>query len=312
MITEFGEERQRRLILDYFGGDARMRLLRRAPTFGAPIFVVDFDRGQRHFRTLGSFGSSVQVTEQSSMDLIYPARLVFHYERLMSLALAMSRQAVTALLLGVGGAAMWRFVRAYFPDCAATLVDADETVAAIARRWFYLTQPVTIEPAQQFVAATNARFDAILVDLYNSSGPADSNEAFWARCLDALTPGGCLANNWADFAVNPAVRPMADALAAVARDRGLRADLCDPARISRQPRAVCPDRTRDRRRSDHRRPCPVRPTAQPARPRPRHHRKLRDNDAISDRLSLPVSSRRPSPSRFAGPFLFPRAGRGVG
>jgi hypothetical protein len=221
MITEFGEERQRRLVIDYFGGDARVRLLRRVPTFGSPVFVVDFDRGQRHFRTLGSFGSSVQVTEQSSMDLLYPARLVFHYERLMSLALAMSRRSITALLLGVGGAAMWRFLRAYFPDCATTLVDADEAVVAIARRWFYLTQPVTVEPAQQFVAAPNGRFDAILVDLYNSSGPTESNEAFWARCLDALAPGGCLANNWADFAVNKAVRPMADALAAVARARGL-------------------------------------------------------------------------------------------
>jgi hypothetical protein len=221
MLTEFGEERQRRLILDYFGGDARLRIMRRAPTFGAPVFVVDFDRGPRHFRTLGSFGGVVQVTEQSSMDLMYPARLVFHYERLMSLALAMSRQAVTALLLGVGGAAMWRFMRAYVPDCATTLVDADETVAAIARRWFYLTQPVVLEPAQQFIAATNARFDAILVDLYDSSGPAESNEAFWTRCFDALAPGGCLANNWADFAVNKAVRPMADALAAVARARGL-------------------------------------------------------------------------------------------
>jgi hypothetical protein len=221
MITEFGEERQRRLVLDYFGGEARVRLLRRTPTFGSPIFVVDFDRGQRHFRTLGSFGSSIQVTEQSSMDLLYPARLVFHYERLMSLAFAMSRQAITALLLGVGGAAMWRFMRAYLPDCATTLVDADETVVAIARRWFYLAQPVAIEPAQQFIATTNARFDAILIDLYNSSGPSDSNEAFWTRCLDALSPGGCLANNWADFAVNPAVRPMADALAAIAQARGL-------------------------------------------------------------------------------------------
>ncbi|MGH7115634.1 MAG: spermidine synthase, partial [Stellaceae bacterium] len=221
MITEFGEDRQRRLIVDYFGGDARVRLLRRAPTFGSPVFVVDFDRGARHLRTLGSFGSNVQVTEQSSMDLMYPARLVFHYERLMSLTLAMSRRAVTALLLGVGGAAMWRFMRAYIPDCATTLVDADESVVAIARRWFYLAQPVTIEPAQQFVAATNARFDAILVDLYNSSGPAETNELFWTRCLDALNPGGCLANNWADFSVNPAVRPMADALAAVAASRGL-------------------------------------------------------------------------------------------
>jgi len=223
MLTEFGEERQRRLILDYFGGDARVRLLRRAPTFGAPVFVVDFDRGPRHFRTLGSFGGSIQVTEQSCMDLLYPARLVFHYERLMSLALAMSRQTVTALLLGVGGAAMWRFMRAYLPDCATTLVDADEHVVAIARRWFYLAQPVTIEPAQQFVAATHARFDAILVDLYDSSGPTDSNEMFWTRCLDALAPGGLLANNWADFAVNNGVRPLSDALAAVARARGLEA-----------------------------------------------------------------------------------------
>jgi hypothetical protein len=221
MITEFGEERQRRLVLDYFGGDARLRLLRRTPTFGSPVFVVDFDRGARHFRTLGSFGSSIQVTEQSSLDLLYPARLVFHYERLMSLAFGMSRRAVTALLLGVGGAAMWRFMRSYLPDCAPTLVDADEAIVAIARRWFYLTQPVTVEPAQQFVAATTSRFDVVLVDLYNSSGPAESNELFWARCLDALNPGGCLANNWADFSVNPAVRPMSDALATVARARGI-------------------------------------------------------------------------------------------
>ncbi len=48
-----------------------------------------------------------------------------------------------------------------------------------------------------------------------------SDEAFWGRCLDALSPGGCLAVNWADFAVNPAVRPMADSLSAVGRARGL-------------------------------------------------------------------------------------------
>jgi hypothetical protein len=221
MITDYSDERQRSLILDYFGGDARIRVLRRAETFGAPVFAVDFDRGPRHFRTLGSFGAGAQVTEQSSMDLLYPARLVFHYERLMSLAFAMSRQSVNALLLGVGGAAMWRFIRAYLPDCAPTLVDADETVIAIARRWFHLKQPAIVDTAQRFVARTSERFDVILVDLYDAAGPAESSEAFWTRCLDALTPGGCLANNWADFAVNPDVRPMADSLAAVARARGL-------------------------------------------------------------------------------------------
>ena len=102
MITDYGEERQRSLILDYFGNDARIRVLRRAEIFGAAIFVVDFDRGPRNFRTLGSFGAGAQVTEQSSMDLLYPSRLVFHYERLMSLAFAMSARSINALLLGVG------------------------------------------------------------------------------------------------------------------------------------------------------------------------------------------------------------------
>jgi len=220
MMTDYGEERQRSLILDYFGTDARIRLLRRAETFGAAVFVVDFDRGSRHFRTLGSFGGVAQVTEQSSMDLLYPARLVFHYEQLMSLAPAMSARSINALLLGVGGAAMWRFLRAYLPDCAPTLVDSDETIIGIARRWFYLKQSVVLDTAQRFLAGSSTRFDVILVDLYGPGGPAESDAAFWARCLDALAPGGCLANNWADFSVNPRVRPMAASLAAVARARG--------------------------------------------------------------------------------------------
>jgi len=221
MITEFDDERLRRLVLDYFGRDSRIRVLRRTPTFGSPVFVVDFDRGVRHFRTLGSFGTVAQVTEQSSMDLLYPARLVFHYERLMSLALAMCREPVNVLLLGIGGAAMWRFIRAYLPDSGTTLVDADEGVMAMARRWFYLNQPVVLEPAERFLAGTTARFDAVLVDLYNSAGPAALDPVFWRRCLDALGPGGVLAVNWADFATNLEVKPMAEALADAAADRGL-------------------------------------------------------------------------------------------
>ncbi|HTZ36546.1 MAG TPA: hypothetical protein VMB84_11010 [Stellaceae bacterium] len=232
MAKTADDERQRRLILDYFGEAARIRVLRPAPIFGASLFVIDFDRGPRHYRTLGSFGaafeksvanwfgSQLQVTEQSSMDLLYPGQLVFHYERLMSLAFGFVARPVSALLLGVGGAAMWRFMRAYLPDCAATLVDCDETVVALARRWFYLHQPVVIDSAERFLAGNTQLFDVILVDLYNSGGPAAFDTIFWERCFGALAPGGCLATNWADFAVNRKVKPMAEAQAAVARARG--------------------------------------------------------------------------------------------
>jgi len=233
MAKSADDERQRRLIHDYFGEDARIRLLRPAPIFGASLFVVDFDRGARHYRTLGSFGTpfeksfaswfggDVQVTEQSSMDLLYPAQLVFHYERLMSLAFGFVERPINALLLGVGGAAMWRFVRAYMPECAPVLIDCDESVVAIARRWFYLNQLVVIDSAQRFLAGTTQRFDTILVDLYDSRGPAEFDAGFWSRCLDVLAPGGCLATNWADFAVNRKVKPMAESQAEVARACGL-------------------------------------------------------------------------------------------
>jgi hypothetical protein len=223
------EPHWRQLIADYFGAASRLRILRDAAAFGAPVFVVDFDRGARHYRTFGSFGPSFgaadpdapQLTEQSSMDLLYPSYLVFHYERLMSLAFALVERPLTALLLGVGGAAMWRFLRAYLPDCTTTLVDADENVVAIAKRWFYLSQNVVIEPAQQYLAANSRQFDVVLVDLYDARGPAPFDDRFWMRAIDAVAPGGCLATNWADFATNQAVRPMADALQAAARGRGL-------------------------------------------------------------------------------------------
>jgi hypothetical protein len=214
----------RRLILGYFGPAARIRILREAPVFDSPVFVVDFDQGARHYRTLGSvggFAGADQITEQSSMDMMYPAHLVFHYERLMSLAFALVERPVTALLLGVGGAAMWRFVRAYIPECASTLVDCDEAVVAVAKRWFYLSQPAVIEDARQFLAATTQKFDAILVDLYDAHGPAGIDAAFWTRCLDALAPGGCMATNWADFATNRNVRPIAQSQQEVARSCGL-------------------------------------------------------------------------------------------
>ena len=223
------DEHLRRLITEYFGAAARLRQLRPTTAFGAPVFVVDFDRGVRHYRTFGSFGPTfgaanpeeLQVTEQSSMDLLYPAQLVFHYERLMSLAFALVERPVTALLLGVGGAAMWRFMRAYLPECAPTLVEADESVTALARRWFYLSQPVVVETAERFLAGNTQHFDVVLVDLYDARGPAQLDEGFWTRAVDALAPGGCLATNWADFATNKGVRPMAEAQEAVAQARGL-------------------------------------------------------------------------------------------
>jgi hypothetical protein len=218
--------RQRRLIDQVFGAGARIRLLDEAPSFGGPIFVVDLDDGPRHQRVLGALGRAPGLPPSadprpmalSAMDLITPARLVFDCERLMSLAFALCHRPVKALLLGVGGASMWRFVRAHLPGCATTLVEKHEAITGIARRWFYVDQPVKIESGERFVAGVSERFDTILVDLYDAHGSAALDEDFWAHCLDALAPGGCLATNWPS--PTDRVRSMADTQAAMASDRG--------------------------------------------------------------------------------------------
>src|SRR5690349_1439898 len=100
-----------------YGARCQIQAMRRAPRFGATVFVVDYTRGTRCLRVLGSLAPGGNVVEQSAMDLLHPERLVFGYERLMLAAFALVPEPRTALLLGLGGGAMCRHLAAYLPDC---------------------------------------------------------------------------------------------------------------------------------------------------------------------------------------------------
>jgi hypothetical protein len=76
--------------------------------------------------------------------------------------------------------------------------------------------------AQRFLDETNDRFDVILADLCDASaGAVERSPAFWGRCLDVLSPGGCIATNWPDFVTNQRVKLMAESLSEAARAQGL-------------------------------------------------------------------------------------------
>jgi spermidine synthase len=187
-------------LIDHYGDSCRLRAYRRAPGFGAHLYVMDVTRRTRPVRVLGSFDSKGVLVEQSAMDRLRPERLAFGYERLMLLAFAMVPEPKSALLLGLGGGAMWRHLQAYLPDCAVTIVERDPLVRALARRFFHVKRPVVMADAEHVVADARGEFDVVLVDLYDSRGPTASGSRFWRACLRALKPNGCLAVNWADFA----------------------------------------------------------------------------------------------------------------
>jgi len=204
----------RERIKEHCGESAEILTLRRAPKFGATLFVADCLRHGRLVRMLGSVDKTGRVIEQSAMDLLRPEKLVFGYERLMLAAFALARAPRSALLLGLGGGAMLRHLAAYLPDCEVTVVEREPVVRALARRYFHLKHSVVMADAGEVVAATRRAFDVVLVDLYDAGGAAETKKRFWKDCLRALRPGGALGINWAEFVGATRMQEEARAIAA--------------------------------------------------------------------------------------------------
>jgi spermidine synthase len=133
------------------------------------------------------------------MDLLRPERLVYHYERMMFVALGLARERETALLLGLGGAAMTRHLSAYVPGSTVTIVENESIVRDLARRFFHFKGKVLMRDGRKVVERVRAAYDTIFVDLYDAEGAARLGRDFWKDCKRALKPGGSLAINWAEF-----------------------------------------------------------------------------------------------------------------
>jgi spermidine synthase len=205
----------RRLVAEFFGEDAQMRELLAPDDFNGALFVVDAEWGGELVRFLASVSEEQQLTQQSAMSLARPERLVFHYERLMSLAFALAGAPRSALLLGLGGGSMARYVRHAWPRCEITIVERSAEVIALARRWFGVDETIVEDDADAFLRRTRARWDVILVDLYDAAGVVSPPEGFWQRCAGRLAEDGIVAVNWAEFAGNDGGRAEAEKLAAL-------------------------------------------------------------------------------------------------
>ena len=131
------------------------------------------------------------------MDMSQPERLVFPYERMMLASVALVAEPRAILLLGLGGGAMLRHLKAYLPEAEVTVVERDPAVIAFARDHFHVTHKVLRADAADIVADARGAYDVVMVDLYDAGGGASLGQQFWDDCAAALRPGGCIAVNWA-------------------------------------------------------------------------------------------------------------------
>lgn len=142
---------------------------------------------------------------QSCMWRADPSRLVLPYTRHMMAALLLHPRPRRALMVGLGGGSLARFLESCRPACQLEAVEVEPAVVAVARQWFHLppepTLRIHLADAARFLQDTprgeDGGYDLILVDAFDNHGMAKAiqNARFLVECYRRLTPTGVVVIN---------------------------------------------------------------------------------------------------------------------
>jgi spermidine synthase len=138
---------------------------------------------------------------QSAMLLSDPWELRLRYTRFLAVALAFQPEPRRVLILGLGGGSFPKRLYRDFPEAVIEAVDIDPMVVGIARRYFQVPDDprllLHVRDGRRFVAETDARYDLVLLDAYNSDTiPFHlTTQEFYRQIQSRLTPGGIVVSN---------------------------------------------------------------------------------------------------------------------
>lgn len=148
------------------------------------------------------FGS---VVVQSAMRLSRPWDLELDYTRRMMAFLLFHPRPRHAIILGLGGGSLAKFIHHHLPHTRVTAVELDTRVIEVARSQFGLPADdarlrVIAGDGASLMATGLPPADVIMVDGYNAAGIDETlaSEAFYSQCRARLHPerGVLLANFW--------------------------------------------------------------------------------------------------------------------
>ena len=159
-----------------------------------PMEVVD----EATVRSL-HFGSAAR---QSTMFIHDHDALALVYTRCMMTCLLFSAEPRSAMLLGLGGGSLPKFLRRHFPKCQVDVVEMRPMVVELARQYFHLADhprtSIHQMDAQTFLAEKVApSYDLALIDIHDADGMARAvgDEGFFTACRDRLRGRGILVIN---------------------------------------------------------------------------------------------------------------------
>ena len=163
--------------------------------------VISEAHGVRHLH----FGSS---WVQGAMRIARPWSLEIEYTRQMMAALVLrpgERWPARVLQVGLGAASLTRFLHRHRPGARIAAVEILPGVVAAARQYFRLPDDprrlrIEIADGHDYLAASRARFDLILVDGFDGMGRSGMLDSapFYVNCRARLSGSGLAAFNLLD------------------------------------------------------------------------------------------------------------------
>ena len=130
------------------------------------IRVVDY--GTR--RALLFVGESRIDVVETMIDLTESHRLQHPYASAMMAGFLYRPEASSALLVGLGGGALVRFLNHHFPDLQLDIVEIDPVVVRVAREFFGIAEGprtrIFVADARDYLLRTTNRYDLIWLDAH--------------------------------------------------------------------------------------------------------------------------------------------------
>jgi spermidine synthase len=142
-------------------------------------------------------------TVQSSMRIAKPYDLELSYTRSMMAFLLFVPIPKSALMIGLGGGSLAKFVHHRLAATRLTVIEVSHQVVGIARRYFQVPEDVPprfqviVGDGSEFVTREDVSADLIFLDGYDGDSHAEelANGAFYCACRARLAPGGVLVVN---------------------------------------------------------------------------------------------------------------------
>jgi len=138
---------------------------------------------------------------QSTMVISDPQKLELRHAQSMMAALALHPAPKDVLLVGLGGAAIPRFIQKHFPDIRLDIVELDPEVVKVCQEWFAFkgtpNTRVIVMDGRMYLKRSAKAYDIILLDAYSSDHiPFHlTTREFLELVKSRLSPGGVVAAN---------------------------------------------------------------------------------------------------------------------